>query len=42
MIKKLYQELSNRVPDASKKFSIEKIVKQHLEIYDSVLGQRAM
>ena len=36
----LYGELCNRVPDASKKFNIEKIVKKHLEIYNTALGQK--
>ena len=36
----LYGELCNRVPNASKKFNIEKIVKKHLEIYNTALGQK--
>lgn len=38
----LYDELCNRVPDAGKKFDIEKIVKKHLEIYNSALRKNAL
>ena len=39
---KLYNQLCNRVPDASKKFNIEKIVKKHLELYNFALEQSAV